>query len=333
MIPVKRAVGYGILFFLFVSMMALSSPHFYAGPESVEVYVADGMSSVQIGRVLEDAGLVWDARLFAAVSWIRGVHTDLKSGRYRFRFDEPLVAVIDTLARGQAELVRVTIPEGYSIGQIAKLLEESGVADAKAFETVALTSASEYTGLLGFAPPTGSLEGYLFPDTYLVSEGLPVERLISLMVARFCEKGLPALESADTAGLSVHELVTLASIIEREALLDSERPLVSSVFHNRLTEGVRLQSCATVNYALGRPGKALTATDLTVKSPYNTYLYGGLPPGPIANPGLTSLQAAASPADSPFMYFVSDGSGGHVFSVEYSEHLAAVESLRQLRGD
>ncbi len=318
---------------LFILMIALSSPHFYAGPEAVEVYVADGMSSVQIGRVLEDAGLVWDARLFALVSRIRGVHTALKSGRYRLRIDQPVVAVIDTLAKGEVQLVKVTIPEGYSIPQIARLLEERGVTDAKAFETEAVNSAHKYSDLLGFVTPTGSLEGYLFPDTYFVAEGLPVDKLISLMVVRFCEKGLPALGDVNSTEFSVHELVTLASIIEREAAEDSERPLVSSVFYNRLNAGVRLQSCATVNYAIGQPGKTLTAADLAVESPYNTYLHDGLPPGPIASPGLASLQAAANPASSPFMYFVSNGMGGHVFSVEYPEHLAAAERLKQPRGD
>jgi len=314
-------------------MVALSSPRFYVDDEAVDVYVPDGLSSMQIGQVLEDAGLVWDARLFAIVSRIKGVHTGLKSGHYRLPVHQPLPEIIDTLARGEVQLTRITIPEGYTVSQIAKLLEKHGVADAESFETAATTLAGEYAHLLGFVPPTGSLEGYLFPDTYLVSQGVAVERLILMMVTRFCKKAIPVLTEAGNARLGVHELVTLASIIEREAAKDSERALISSVFHNRLAGGVRLQSCATVNYVLGEPHRALTVSDLAVESPYNTYLHDGLPPGPICNPGLSSLQAAVHPADSPFMYFVSDGAGGHVFSVEYLDHLAAAESLKRLRED
>jgi UPF0755 protein len=321
------------LLLLLLTMALLSSPRFFVEPEVVDVYIGNGLSSRQIGVVLKEAGLVWSADLFAVVSRIRGVHTSLKSGHYRLLSNAPLVAVIDRLARGEVHQIKITIPEGYGIEQIAALLQSSGVADARQFAERAHSSASEYSDLLGFVPPTGSLEGYLFPDTYLVSEGLPVGQLISVMVRRFCEKALPVLEGASRSGLTPHELVTLASIIEREAALDSERPLVSSVFYNRIKSNTALESCATVQYALGNPSKELTLTDLAFESPYNTYLHKGLPPGPIANPGLPSLLAAVNPADTQFMFFVADGLGGHVFTTRYQEHLAATEQLRRLRGD
>lgn len=328
---ILRVVCVAVLVLMSLAAIVLSPPDPFSSPRTIDLYVDEGLSSVQIGLVLQDAGLIRDPMLFAAVSRVRGVHRTLKSGHYRLRSDRSLVALIDTLARGEVYQVRVTIPEGYGIAEIARLLEDKGLTDAQSFVAEALNSAGEYSGLLGFSPPTSSLEGYLFPDTYFVSEGLPVRRLISMMVNRFCQKGLPVLSNAGASGLTAHQLVTLASIIEREAARDSERPLISSVFHNRIASGTPLQSCATVQYALGQPGRALTHSDLAVDSPYNTYLYGGLPPGPVSNPGLSSLEAAASPADTPFVFFVSDGSGGHVFSVEYPEHLAAAENLRQLR--
>ncbi|NLU41147.1 MAG: endolytic transglycosylase MltG [Firmicutes bacterium] len=330
---IVRTLCIAVLVSIVIAAVVLSPPDLLSDPETVDVYVSEGMSSAQIGLALHEAGLIRDPVLFAAVARVRGVHRTLKSGHYRLRSDQTLVALIDTLARGEVYQVRVTIPEGYGIEQIASLLESKGLADAQAFVDEALSSAADYAHVLGFRPPTSSLEGYLFPDTYFVSEGLPVRRLISMMVNRFREKALPALSGLMASKFTVHELVTLASIIEREAARDSERPLVSSVFHNRLASGIPLQSCATVQYVLGEPGRTLTRADLAVDSPYNTYLYRGLPPGPVANPGLPSLAAAANPADTPYMFFVADGSGGHVFSVEYPEHLAAAENLRQLRGD
>ncbi len=330
---VVRILCVAALIFMAIAAVVSSPPDLFGEPETVDVYIREGMSTAQIGLVLHDAGLIRDPVLFAAVARVRGVHTTLKSGHYRLPSDRTLVALIDTLARGEVHQVRVTIPEGYGIDQIASLLESKGLADAQAFADEALNSAADYAHLLGFCPPTSSLEGYLFPDTYFVSEGLPVKRLVSMMVSRFCQKALPALNGPMASGLIVHELVTLASIIEREAARDHERPLVSSVFHNRMASGIPLQSCATVQYVLGEPGRTLTNADLAVDSPYNTYLYRGLPPGPVANPGLPSLLAAANPADTPYMYFVADGSGGHVFSIEYPAHLAAAESLRQLRGE
>ena len=328
-----RILCVSILVFIAIAAVVLSPPALFGDPETVDVYISEGMSSTQIGLVLHEAGLIRDPVLFSAMARVRGVHRTLKSGHYRLRSDRTLVALIDTLARVEIYQVRVKIPEGYGIDQIASLLESKGLADAKAFAEEALSSAAEYSHLLGFCPPTSSLEGYLFPDTYFVSEGLPVKRLISMMVSRFCQKALPVLSGHVASKFTVHELVTLASIIEREAAKDDERPLVSSVFHNRMAAGIPLQSCATVQYVLGEPARTLTLSDLAVDSAYNTYIYSGLPPGPVANPGLPSLVAAANPADTPYMFFVSDGSGGHVFSVEYPEHLAAAESLKRLRGD
>ena len=235
---IVRTLCVAVLVSIVIAAVVLSPPDLLSDPETVDVYVSEGMSSAQIGLALHEAGLIRDPVLFAAVARVRGVHRTLKSGHYRLRSDQTLVALIDTLARGEVYQVRVTIPEGYGIEQIASLLESKGLADAQAFVDEALSSAADYAHVLGFRPPTSSLEGYLFPDTYFVSEGLPVRRLISMMVNRFREKALPALSGLMASKFTVHELVTLASIIEREAARDSERPLVSSVFHNRLASGM-----------------------------------------------------------------------------------------------
>jgi UPF0755 protein len=179
-----------------------------------------------------------------------------------------------------------------------------------------------------YSIPFSSVEGFLFPDTYVVAKGLSAEQIVSIMIDRFFEE----LRNLDFEGYSDEKLgqvVIIASLVEREAKIDSERPLIAAVFYNRLAKGKRLESCATVQYILGKTKERLLFSDLQVDSPYNTYLHSGLPPGPISNPGAKSIQAALFPADVDYLFFVSKRDGSHYFSTTYREHLEAIEQYNQ----
>jgi UPF0755 protein len=206
-------------------------------------------------------------------------------------------------------LARVTFPEGWTAKQMAALLETKGV-----------TSAAEFLALVD----KNKKEGFLFPDTYFFEQGLPPETVMTRLLERFKEKEPKDFKDRAAAmKLSYVKLVTLASIVEREAQAPQERPVIAGVFMNRLKKHMYLESCATVEYALGSWRPHLTYKDLDVPSPYNTYRHGGLPPGPICNPGAAALEAAAHPAQTDMLFFVADGQGTHRFSRYYKEHLAA----------
>jgi UPF0755 protein len=206
-------------------------------------------------------------------------------------------------------LVKTTFPEGWTSKQMAVLLESRGVTSAADF----LTQVNK-----------DKREGYLFPDTYFFEQGLPAVQVINRLIRRFHEKEPhDMMAQAKTLHLSYAQIVTLASMVEKEARVPQERPIIAGVFYNRLRKHWRLESCATVEYALGSWKPQLTYKDLEVESPYNTYRHSGLPPGPICNPGAASLEAAAHPAQTDMMFFVADGQGSHRFSKYYKEHLAA----------
>ena len=254
----------------------------------------------------------------------------LKAGVYTLNTGMDVEEIIFLLSKGgkNKNVVRFTIPEGYEIRQMAEKLEKEGLVNGERFLELASDKANfegEYP-ILKELPEGQSLEGFLFPSTYEVYSNSTEEDIIRKMLAKFQEvyenSIIPNMEGVD---LSLNELVTLASIIEREGKLDEERELISAVFHNRLKQGMPLQSCATVQYALGERKERLTEKDTQIDSVFNTYIHKGLPPGPIASPGEKSLLAAINPADVDYLYFRTkeDGSGGHTFSRTYEEHLDA----------
>ncbi len=288
------------------------------------VTIAPGTSVRAIGRQLKAAGVVRDARLFRWALWRSGLGRHLQAGEYRF--DRPLSAreVVGKLARGEVALWPVTFPEGLSLAEMALRFEQAGLGPRAEFLAAAATGAL----VADLDPEAPDLEGYLFPDTYALPRGTSAARLAAVMVARFREAFGPELRRAAQArGLTVREVVTLASLIEKETARPEERALVSAVYHNRLRAGMRLQCDPTVIYALARDGRYtgnLTRSDLEVDSPYNTYRYAGLPPGPIAAPGRAALEAAVHPAAVDYLYFVSRNDGSHVFASTLAEHAANV---------
>jgi UPF0755 protein len=294
----------------------------YRGYTGVEQFVEipAGASTRSIGDRLVSAGVIRDSLIYRLALWQSGQARTLKAGEYRF--DEPMspLDVIRKIARGEVYVLSVTFPEGLTIQDMAAIFESHGMGAAADF-----IKASKNVSLVAKLDPTaGSLEGYLFPETYSLSRHSEADELVRLMVTRFEQVFTPALrEEAAAQGLSVRDTVTLASIIEKETAGPMERPLVAAVYRNRLRIGMALQCDPTVIYGLQRHGKYtgnLRREDLAFDSPYNTYRYPGLPPGPIAAPGQASLEAAIHPANADYLYFVSRNDGSHAFARTLEEH-------------
>ena len=289
------------------------------------VDIRRGAGAFEIAAQLENAGVLRDQWPFLLLRLLRPASL-LKAGEYRF--DRPLspVEVYRRIARGDVFYYTLTIPEGYSMWEIAEAAARTGVIPRQAL----LAEVRRGERVADLAPGSHTLEGFLFPDTYRLTRHTTAEDLVGQMLKRFREvcKQLPP-------ATSLREAVVLASLVEKETAVAAERPLVASVFHNRLRVGMPLQSDPTVIYALqlaGRYRGEIFKDDLAVQSPYNTYMHPGLPPGPIANPGRASLQAAFSPAETNYFYFVADSKGGHVFSANLERHSRAVAGYRRANG-
>jgi UPF0755 protein len=291
----------------------------YAEPETF-VEIPPGSSTPTMGRRLADAGVVTSPEVFRIAVWMRGAGRRLQAGEYRFDRAMTPGEVVDRIVRGDVFLKPVTFREGLTMRQMAAIFEEQGFGEKAAF----LAEAAKSSAIRDLDPAAPDLEGYLFPDTYALPRRTTAEQLVARMSTRFEKALTPELrQQAAARGLSVRELVTLASLVEKETAKGEERPLVAAVYANRLKIGMGLQCDPTVIYALERAGRYtgnLTRADLQFDSPYNTYRYSGLPPGPIAAPGLASLQAAANPADVPYLYFVSRNDGSHAFAATLDEH-------------
>ena len=284
------------------------------------VEIAPGSSTRAIGRALVEAGVVRDALVFRIALWRSGVARRLKAGEYRF--DRPMTAadVVDKIARGDVYLHAITFPEGLTIREMARIFEAQGFGPAGEF----LAAAGEVGPIADLDPAARDLEGYLFPETYALPRRGTVSQLVAMMTSRFKRVLSPQLiQEAAARGLNVRQVVTLASIVEKETARDDERPLVAAVCLRRLRIGMPLQSDPTVIYALTRAGRYdgnLTRENLQFDSPYNTYRHAGLPPGPIAAPGRSSIEAVVRPAESDYLYFVSRNDGSHVFARTLEEH-------------
>ena len=292
------------------------------------VEIPQGAGSVAIAKRLSDAGIVKDVNGFRLALWVTRTGRRLQAGEYRF--DRPMSPrqVADKIARGDVYVHPITFPEGLTIKQMAGLYESKGLGEAKAF----ISAASRGELVHDIDPSARDLEGYLFPDTYALPRRATAEQLIDRMVAGFTKALTPDIVATAAArGLSVRQLVTLASIVETDTGAKEERPLVAAVYSNRLRIGMGLQCDPTVIYALERAGRYdgnLRREDLQFDSPYNTYRYAGLPPGPIASPGRASLQAAASPANVDYIYFVSKNDGTHAFAATLDEHNRNVQEYQ-----
>jgi len=287
--------------------------------------IPDGQGVGRIAVRLAEAGIVRDPLKFRLLARLRGQDTRLQAGEYRLSPAMTPSRVLDTLARGRVHLRRVTVPEGVNRVQIASRMEAAGLVTAAAFEAAAVDPELLRRERIDAA----SFEGYLFPDTYRFPAAATAADIVRAMVARFREVYGPARRRRTEAmGWTVHQVVTLASIIEKETAVAAERPLISAVFHNRLRRGMRLETDPTVIYGIEDFDGNLTRKHLATPTPYNTYRIRGLPPGPIASPGAAAIEAALHPADSGHLFFVARRDGTHQFSTTLAEHNRAVRKYQ-----
>ncbi|MEG0127528.1 MAG: endolytic transglycosylase MltG [Clostridium sp.] len=264
--------------------------------------------------------------------------SDMKSGEYRFKTSSSVKSMLDDISGGKISkdinAIKVTVPEGYTVNDIADKLVSSGVISSKE-EFINEVNNGDFSKFEFVKQiPAGRrarLEGYLYPDTYEFRKNTQSKEVIDRMLESFNEHAYPiAKEGADKLNISVDDVVKMASVVEKEARSDEERPIISGVFYNRIKSNMRLQSCATVLYALGEHKDKLYNKDLEIDSPYNTYKNAGLPLGPIASPGVKSLSAAANPSQHDYIYFVLQNSGKHFFTADYNEFLKAKKASNSL---
>lgn len=293
-----------------------------------EIHVEQGDSLATVARKLSEQQIIANGRLFTLWARLVGADKKLHLGFYRFETPLPAAQVLERIVTGKGTLLSITIPEGLTIKEIAELLAKAGFADKEKF--LAATQDEELLTSLNLHGK--SLEGYLFPSTYYFAPGTPERKIVVVLVEQFRRASRPLLERIDESiRMTSHELITLASIIEKETGVEAERTLVAAVFHNRLKRGMPLQSDPTVIYGIKDFNGNLTRKDLQEYTPYNTYRIPALPPGPICNPGLASIKAALYPADDPSLYFVSKNDGTHQFSPDLATHNQAVRTYQLLR--
>jgi UPF0755 protein len=318
-----------ISFFIAGLLYGAAQPISFTSSEPVTIIIKQGMSANEIAALLRQQGLIKNTTLFRMYVHWSGFSNSLQAGEYTFTPDMNMPKMITMLAKGEVSYSQITIPEGLTIEQIAALLESKQIVNAAKFKA----AAKDYQPFayidadtrVGYKP-----EGFLFPDTYRVPRGVKEEELLQFMVSEFDRNFTPQMrEKAKKQGLTIREVMILASLVEKEARIEKDRPVIAGVFLNRIRQAMPLQSCATIQYLLGYPKAELTIKDTEIPSPYNTYLNMGLPPGPIANAGTASIMAVLEPALTDYLYFVADNEGVHHFSKTYDEHLITIEQVSQ----
>lgn len=311
-----------VLGFVVAAVTACSSaPH--GAP--VRVIVPKGATFAAATDSLDKAGVVSAPLFFRVYARLHGKDRNIKPGTYLIKRGTPWSEIVAALHGGKGLVNTITIPEGFQVSQIVPLLAQTLSVPADS-----VTAAVRDTALISrLGIPSGSLEGYLFPDTYAFPDGTRARDAVLELVRRFEREWTPEWTARlQTIGMTRHELVTLASIVEREAKVASERPVIAAVYRNRLRAKMLLQADPTVQYARGSHTARVLYRDLEIDSPYNTYKYPGLPPGPIASPGAASMHAVLNPADVPFLYFVAMPDGSHEFRRTLAEHEVAVRAAR-----
>lgn len=299
-----------------------------SGTGTTRVVIPPGATFRVAADSLHRAGIVGSTRLFRLYASLRGHDRRIRAGTYVMSRGMSWPAVVSALTQGTGLIRTVTIPEGYAIADIAPLLARTlGVEEDSILAATRDSAMRERLDV-----PTPTLEGYLFPDTYSFPDGTTGRSAVETMVRRFEQVWQPEWnEKLQQMALTRHDIITLASIVEKEAKLPAERPVIAAVYLNRLRIGMRLQADPTVQYALGRHSARLFYKDLRVDSPYNTYEHAGLPPGPIASPGRAAIVASVDPAAVPYRYFVAHPDGHHEFHVDYKSHERAVAAVRRER--
>lgn len=329
-----KSIIYGIFIIITcISILALTHTYVFISTASIPLNpvileIKPGTSAWEISRVLKDRGIITDSFMFMAASLATGKASHLQAGTYVFEGRHYPMDIIHILFKGRTLRYRITIPEGSNIFAVGEIIAATGLLTKEEFIQSAMRKGSpEFFGL--DAP---SMEGFLYPDTYYLSPNMTALEIMARMVERFNQVfTLDMQKQADALGLSKTGVITLASIIEKEAVINEEKPVISSVFHNRLKKKMLLQSDPTAIYGIDNFHRRISRKDLKRDTPYNTYKYPGLPPGPICNPDKYSMDAALKPAKTSFLYFVSKGNGLHHFSTSLKEHNKAINRNRKAR--
>jgi UPF0755 protein len=329
--PPRRIILFAIgLLFLIVACLSLGFGYYLLSPADSQgldqvFSVREGATLNQVADDLEKRGLITSRSLLMLWARFMGYGRDIKAGEYRLHPGMPPVKILKTLIRGVSLTYPVTIPEGFTVSQIAELLHAMGLADKDEF----LLCARNADFLQDHGIKGSGIEGYLYPDTYYFGRGISARSIIEVMLKRFREMVEPLGERAKALGMSMEDVVILASIVEKETGRPQERAVIAGVFLNRLKRGMRLESDPTVIYDIQDFNGNLTRKNLNEPTPYNTYVIKGLPPGPIANPGIEAIRAVVYPEETEYLYFVSKNDGSHHFSRTFSEHCRAVRTYQK----
>lgn len=311
--------GFSLVVIIFLGLLYANTRAIGDGSKKMDFAVKAGWGHANVTNALYENGIINSRFFFSMYLRLTGKSGKIKKGIYDIHDGLSAGQIAAIITSGKGKTIPLTIPEGYHNRQIAEVMVEKKFFASKD-EFVKYASKTEI--LKKFNIPAKTAEGYLFPDTYHIPAGYPKDKIIVLMIEQFFDK-VKSVKGFPTDPAKIHELVILASIVEREAQRHEERPLVSGVFANRIKKNLPLESCATIQYLFEKPHKRIFFKDLEINSPYNTYKNNGLPPGPIANPGIPAIQAALNPAQTDYMFFVVKGDGYHQFSKSFSDHLKA----------
>jgi UPF0755 protein len=296
------------------------------GNKHVEIEVPKGATFRQVAEIFSQQRIISDKNLFLFIGRVSRIDRKIRAGFYSVYRSMNLLDLLKVLRNGQIIEYEITVIEGDSLREVAAKLSEKNIIQEEEF----LQISSDRSFLASHGIQSPSLEGYLYPDTYRIPKGMDPKEAVGMMISKLREQYSEKLrERSAEIGMSEREVLTLASIIEKEAARDDERPLISAVYHNRLRKNILLQADPTAVYGIKSAGEKVTSDDLKRKTPYNTYIIKGLPPGPISSASIKSIIAALYPADVKYLYFVSNNDGTHRFSVTAAEHAAAVRAYRE----
>lgn len=326
----RRFIAIGVSLALALVLLILFFHYFYPERQDQTVHVAipEGATTSEIAATLHDNGVITSPTIFRLLVWLKGNGGDFKAGDYLFNKGIHFAEAFSILEGGPNFQARFTLPEGLTVKQDASRISEATSITADDFQAAA--ASGDYDFPLIPAESQDNLEGFLFPKTYSVAKDVSASQVIRMLLNQFeAETRDVEWSRAQGLGITPYQAVIIASMIEREAAVDDERPLVAAVIFNRLKKDMPLQIDATVQYALPEWKGVLTYNDLKTDSPYNTYLHKGLPPGPICSPGLPSIQAALNPADVDYLYYVATGDGHHFFTSDYNEFLRVKNEVQK----
>ena len=306
MAKIKKIIT-SIIFIIFIVFILLIVFQVTKEDKVVEVFIPKGSSPHKIAKILKDSDVISSQKLFMSLIKFYGYSTKLQAGLYDFNKKDSLNTIIEKIKKGESKNIKVTIPEGFNIKQIANVLAENKICDEEKFISLATEQ---------------NMEGYLFPNTYFLLPQMTEQEVIKVMNDEFNRYWTKEREERlNQIDKPKRDVIILASIVEKEAIADRERPIIAGIFLNRLAKGMRLESCSTVLYAMGINKERLSFEDLKFDSPYNTYRHKGLPPGPICNPGAKAIDAVLYPEATDSLYFVSKGNGTHYFSSTFEQHI------------